>query len=97
MNMTLVGSYRNRMAVELTTMFGSIYDAPVPAMQEPWFGSPTWFRERKWKHTYHRITGQHFTPLSRMRYWQQRAFGQGYDDAGGYIIRCWCAASGYPL
>jgi hypothetical protein len=93
----LLDSYADRMARELVEAFGDVYGAPAPCIYPPLVFTPAWWREWKMKRAYRRATGQHFTELSRMRYWQQRAAGQGYDDAGGYILRCWCAASGYPF
>lgn len=93
----LLDSYADRMTRELTTAFGSIYDAPAPEIHPPLALTLAWWRERKMKRAYLLAVGQPFTELSRLRYWQQRAKGQGYDDAGGYILRCWCAASGYPF
>lgn len=38
-----------------------------------------------------------FTPAMSDRYWKQVSVGQIYDDAGGYIWRCWCAALNLPF
>lgn len=38
------------------------------------------------------------TRLSLTRYWQQVHAGQSvYEDAGGYMIRCYRAMAGYPV
>lgn len=91
----LAASFDDRMEKELRAAFGSIYKAPIPETFDPIILSPAWFREFRWKRRFRAATGQYFTPFSRMRYWQQRVNGQGYDDVGGHIIRCWKAACGY--
>lgn len=64
---------------------------------------PRWWQrrmrrvERSINETIASVGHDPITEEDRAAYWKQVRMGQGiYEDAGGYIWRCWCAALSLP-
>lgn len=79
----------------LTKEFGFMSQWPVIRPTPPsWFDR---LERRTERHICHIFDIPEITLEMRARYWEQVYEGQGYDDAGGYKLRCWRAMLGMPF
>lgn len=62
---------------------------PRPYRQDPTF----WQFAAKRRH---KELLEIFGPYDRLAYYREREKGQGYDDAGGFMLRCYRAMIGLP-
>lgn len=82
----------------LTHAFGSFFDWPILSRVEPrWWQFTDWLEACDVNEMLEKANLPPINQDGRDAYHEQVALGQGYDDAVGFRLRCWCAGLGQPF
>ncbi len=82
----------------LSRAFGGFLDWPAIQRWEPkWWHFVDWIQNREMNDLLEEVGLPAIGQDGRDAFFEQLMLGQGYTDATGFRLRCWCAALGQPF